>query len=427
VKIVSLQAENIKRLVAVDIRPDGNLVEITGKNGQGKTSILDAIWWALDSNKVVQSSPIREGAEKGFVELDLGDYIVTKTFKRKPDGDVTIALTVKNKDGFKADSPVKLLETFIGDLTFDPLAFARMKPQDQVVALRALVKDYDFADADTKNKADFEARTEVNRTVRDLKARIEAIIVPEDTPDQRISAESLMGELSSAMDHNSKIDAARTKRVNIDQRIGSIEAVIADRKQQIKTLQAAIIADELAIEELRDEADGIDTSGEKLDIESIRQQITKAEETNRYVDRKQQRATLQSELKAAEEKSAAYTKTIDDRKEAASSAVRRAELPVGGLELTDDAILVNGQPFDQASDAEQLRVSVAVAGAMNPKLRVIRVRDGSLLDTDSMKLLSTYAEEHDMQIWLESVQSPRETAIVIEDGRVAGAQLEAAE
>lgn len=425
-KIVSLQAENIKRLVAVEIRPDGNLVEITGKNAQGKTSILDAIWWALDTNKVVQSNPVRDGAEKGFVELDLGDYIVTKTFKRKDDGDVTISLTVKNKDGFKAGSPVELLSSFIGDLTFDPLAFARKKPQDQVVALRALVHGYDFAEADRLNKADFDARTEVNRTVRDLKARIDAIVVPEDTPDERVSSEQLMADLSAAMDHNGNIDANATKLTSIEQRIETLESSISSRREQIKSLEAAIIADELAIEELRDEADGIDPSGEKIDLEAIRLKITQAEEINRRVDRKQQRTALQSELKSAEEKSAALTKAIDDRKEAAADAVKKADLPVAGLELTEDAVLVNGQPFNQASDAEQLRVSIAVAGAMNPKLRVLRVRDGSLLDTDSMKLLAAYAEEHDMQIWCEVVQSPRDSAIVIEDGRVAS-QLEAAE
>ena len=71
-------------------------------------------------------------------------------------------------------------------------------------------------------------------------------------------------------------------------------------------------------------------------------------------------------------------------------------------------------------------VSIAVAGAMNPKLRVIRVRDGSLLDDDSMAALTRYAEEHELQIWLETVQSDRETAVVIENGMVAS-HLEAAE
>ena len=419
-KIIQFNAENIKRLVAVEIRPEGNLVEITGKNGQGKTSILDAIWWALSQNKVVQAKPIREGAENGFVRLDLGDYIVTKKFKYKADGEVTITLTVENRDGAKYGSPQELLNGFLGDLTFDPLAFSRMKPREQVVALRALVPGYDFDAADKENKADFDSRTDVNRTVRDLGVRIADISVPDETPEEPVSVEDLMAELQTAMDANSALDAAEAKRTRIGDRIMGLETSIATRRNTIKEIEAGIAAAEQDIEELRDELDGIRIAGEKVDIEPIRLRITQSEETNRRVDRRKRRAVLQEELKAAEAKSAAFTKAIDDRKAAAAKAVRNAEMPVEGLEITEDAILLNGQPFDQASDAEQLRVSIAVAGAMNPKLRVIRVRDGSLLDDDSMAALTRYAEERDLQIWCEVVQSGRESAITIEDGRIAG-------
>lgn len=417
-KIVQLNAENIKRLVAVEIRPDGNLVEITGKNGQGKTSILDAIWWALDTNKTVQSKPVRDGAESGFIELDLGEYIVRKKFTPRENGDVTISLTVKNKDGAKFGSPQELLSGFIGDLTFDPIAFSRMKPRDQVTALRALVPGYDFEAADKANQSDFDQRTDVNRRARELKAQIDGLFVPEDTPDERISSDDLMQELQSALERNAQSDAVVAKRANIAERISIMEETIALRKRQVTELQRQIVKAELDLEELRDEEDGLGDPAEKADIEAIRRRVTESEEINRRVDRKKQRAALEKELSEVEDMSASLTKTIEARKVAAAKAVREARLPVAGLELTEDAILLNGQPFNQASDAEQLRVSIAVAGAMNPRLRIVRVRDGSLLDNDSMAALTSYAEENDLQLWIETVQSNRETAIVIEDGRV---------
>lgn len=425
-KIIQFNAENIKRLVAVEIRPEGNLVEITGKNGQGKTSILDAIWWALSNNKNVQANPVRDGAEKGFVRLDLGDYVVTKTFKRKADGDVTISLTVENQDGAKYGSPQELLNGFLGDLTFDPLAFARMKAKDQVTALRALVPGYDFDAADKASKKDFDDRTDVNRTIRDLGVRIADIHVADDTPEEPVSIDELMTGLQKAMDNNTAVDGAAAKRTRIEDRIGELEKSISSKRQTIKDIEVQIVAAEQAIEELRDEADGIFEGREKIDIEPLRLKITQAEEINRRVDRRKRRDEMQKELDQAEAKSKALTKAIDDRKEAAAKAVREAKLPVEGLELTEDAVLLNGQPFEQASDAEQLRVSIAVAGAMNPKLRVIRVRDGSLLDDESMAAVSRYAEQHDLQIWLESVQSGRDTAVVIENGMIAS-HLEAAE
>lgn len=420
-KIVQLNAENIKRLVAVEIRPDGNLVEITGKNGQGKTSILDAIWWALDTNKVVQSKPVHEGAESGFVKLDLGEYVVIKKFKVKEDGEVTISLTVQNKDGFKAGSPQELLKSFIGNLTFDPLAFTRMKETDQVVALRGLVPGYDFAADDKANKADFDARTDVNRTIRDLKARIEAIEVSGDESEVHVDASTLMAELQSAMDHNSSLDTEVAKRERHNERVSQLKQQIQEKRQEIKRIEDSISATEDAVRDLEHDADFFDDVGEKIDLEPIRQRVESSEEVNRRVARRKQRSELAGELKSTEEKSAKLTKAIDDRKAAAAKAVRDAKLPVDGLELTEDAVLLNGQPFNQGSDAEQLRVSIAVAGAMNPKLRVIRVRDGSLLDADSMAVLTKYAEDNDLQVWVETVSSGRETAVVIEDGRVAGA------
>ncbi|MCM0751578.1 hypothetical protein DEA98_10250 [Brucella pseudogrignonensis] len=97
----------------------------------------------------------------------------------KADGDLTISLTVENRDGAKFGSPQELLNRFLGDLTFDPLSFSRMRAQDQVKALRSLVKDYDFDAADKESKELFTERTDVNRSIRDLKARIESIVIPE--------------------------------------------------------------------------------------------------------------------------------------------------------------------------------------------------------------------------------------------------------
>ena len=421
-KIVQLNAENIKRLEAVEIRPNGNLVEITGENGQGKTSILDAIWWALDSNKIVQSKPVRDGAESGFVELDLGEYVVRKKFTPRPDGDITISLTVKNKDGAKFGSPQELLSGFIGDLTFDPIAFSRMKPRDQVIALRKLVPSFDFAAADKETREDFDKRTDINRQIKSLKALIEGLPVPDDTPDERISSDSLMEELQSALEQNARVEATLAKRSHLAHRITDMETAIAAKKRQVVELQEQIARSELDLEELRDEEDSVAEAGEMADIEAIRRRVTESEEINRRVERKKQRAELQRQLREAEETSASLTKTIEARKEASAKAVREARLPVAGLELTEEVILLNGQPFDQASDAEQLRVSIAVAGAMNPRLRIVRVRDGSLLDDKSMAALTSYAEENDLQLWIETVQSNRDTAIVIEDGRVRASE-----
>ncbi len=94
-------------------------------------------------------------------------------------------------------------------------------------------------------------------------------------------------------------------------------------------------------------------------------------------------------------------------------------MPAGLTFGGEDDILLGDVPFDQASAAEQLRASTAVAMALNPRLRVILIRDGSLLDTDSMKLLAQLAADNNYQVFIERVAGDKPAGIVIEDGRVA--------
>src|SRR5690606_15287184 len=99
-----------------------------------------------------------------------------------------------------------------------------------------------------------------------------------------------------------------------------------------------------------------------------------------------------------------------------AKAIAAANLPVPGLSFDADAVTLNGVPFDQGSDAEQLRASVAIAAALNPKLRVIRIRDGSLLDEDGLQLVAELAEQQDMQVWIERVDASGKVGFVIDDG-----------
>ncbi len=116
-KITRFTAENIKRLYAVSIEPDQNepIVNITGPNAAGKSSVLDSIWMALGGSAAVPEMPVRKGATSAQVTLDLGDILVTRTFTHKG-----TCLKVSNKDGLEWESAQTLLNTLVGKLAFDP-------------------------------------------------------------------------------------------------------------------------------------------------------------------------------------------------------------------------------------------------------------------------------------------------------------------
>ena len=130
-KIISLTAENIKKLVAVKIVPDSHVVEITGRNASGKSSVLDSIWWALAGAKSHQSRPIRRGQTKALIRLDLGDIIVTRKFRENKKGRVTTSLIVETTEGARFPSPQAMLDKLMETLAFDPLEFSRMDASRQ--------------------------------------------------------------------------------------------------------------------------------------------------------------------------------------------------------------------------------------------------------------------------------------------------------
>ncbi|WP_311274801.1 AAA family ATPase [Methylobacterium sp. WCS2018Hpa-22] len=426
-KILQLQAENVKRLKAVSITPDGNIVEITGRNGQGKSSVLDAIWWALAGTSHIQAVPIRKGENEARIRLDLGEIKVTRTFKRQDDGTFPTKILVESAEGARYPSPQRMLDSLLGALSFDPLGFTRMDGKDQLEALKRFVPGVDFDAIDKANKADFAKRTEVNREVRTLRSQAAGISVPENAPSERIDDAALVEELERAGEHNTLVERRRASREAFVAETERMEARGADLRAQAQALyDQAAEAEALAAGKRRQLAEA-EQLPEPIDTLDLRQRIADAGRVNALVAQREQRDRIEAQSKDVETQAAALTKAIEDRTAQRREAIAKAEMPVPGIGFGEDEILLDGIPFDQASSAEQLRTSVAIAIAMNPKLRVIRVQDGSLLDEDAMRILAEMAAAADYQVWIEVVQSGRSAAIVIEDGAVAGGLLAAAE
>lgn len=425
-KIVSLQAENVKRLVAVRIDPKGNLVQITGGNAQGKTSILDSIWWALAGAGNVQSAPIRRGQNKATIKLDLGEVIVTRTFSRQEDGTARTTVTVESAEGARFPTPQRMLDSLLGSLTFDPLAFARMKPAEQLDALKAFVPGVDFDEIAGLDRADFAKRTDVNRRVKELRAQAGAIQIPEATPAAKVDEAALVQEIADVGQHNATIERRQEGRQQAAKEAEHLQAEAAtkrdralDLRTQADNWEAEAKEDERKASELKAKLESAEALPAPKDAVEVRARLDAAKRTNALVDQAARRAKLIADADAAEAEAKALTAKMEAREVDKREKIAAAKMPVDGLGFGEEAITLNGLPFDQASDAEQLRVSCAIAMSANPKLRVIRVRDGSLLDEDAMALLAKMADEHDMQVWIEVVNSSGRVGIVLEDGRVA--------
>jgi len=398
-KILELKAENFKRLKAVEITPDGTLQVIAGRNAQGKTSVLDAIWHALSgaAAKKSTSKPIRDGEDHAEITLDLGDLKVTRTFTA--DGKST--LKVESPEGARYPSPQKVLDELIGRLSFEPLAFAVAPAKEQLATLLELVElPFDPAVIAGQRLAAFEARTDVNRRVKVLDGQIVGMKVPPaDLPEIEIASADVLTELREGQAHNERVDsvmrhlagaeAAATGLGNVD---GS--PVVGLIRQTVEALP------------------------ELVDIEQFQKQLTDLEQTNAQVREGIRRREVVATRDALNAEVAAYTGRIEALDTFKSDSLAQAKMPLEGLGFDEDGVTYQGVPFSQASGAEQLRVSMAIAMAVNPKLRVIRITDGSLLDSTNMALIEEMAREGDFQVWVERVDESGSVGIVIEDGQV---------
>lgn len=410
--VVGLQVENFKRVQAVNISPDPNqpIVAISGKNAQGKSSVIDAIWAALAGAAATRGTkttkPVKDGADKATVRVDLGDLIVTRTWNKA--GKST--LTVTNADGAKYSSPQAMLDDLIGTLTFDPLAFTRLTPRDQVAALMEVVDlDVDLDALDNQRAELYDKRTEIGRDRKKLGDTPE---IDYRLPEQETPATELFDRITAARHtHDSKREAAR-KLDQVADATRELEEKRAEIDRQIE--QQNTIAQQLrqAYESAKQAADAAENPDELQD------QLADLDRTNAAIrsnNAAKQHAAQAEELDKAY---AAKTDEIAALDKAKADALAAATFPLDGLSFGDDGVTYNGQPLGQASAAEQLRAATAIAAALNPTVRVIRIADGSLLDSESRAALEDMARAENFQIWLELVDETGELGVVIEDGKV---------
>ncbi|HEY1035573.1 MAG TPA: AAA family ATPase [Pseudoxanthomonas sp.] len=424
-KILRLEAENVKKLRAVEIVPDGSLVQITGPNGSGKSSVLDAIYMALAGTKAIPSKPVRAGADKARITLDLGEVIVTRRFTAA--GGTTIVVEAAN--GARFPSPQKMLDDLLGALTFDPLAFSRMEPRKQLETLRGLVTiDVDIDELDRLNARDYDERTEANRKAKTLRVQAEGIKADPTAPHEPVDVSELTAQMERAGEHNADIERRRANRDAAATKISEERGIAersAKRAAELREAAEQLERDAVAAERRADGLQAkIDAAGDlpaPVDTAEIRARIDQAAATNAAVERNIRRRSLEAQAAEAEQESAALTERMEERKRQRAEAIASAAMPVEGLSFGDGEVIYNGLPFDQASSAEQLRVSVAIAMAANPKLRVLRIKDGSLLDENGLRLVGEMAEAADYQVWIEQVDTSGKVGIVMEDGAVRGA------
>lgn len=425
--IVRLTISNFKRIVAVEVSPDGSLVILGGNNGSGKSSLLDGIMAALAGGRAIPDQPIHTGAGKAEIQLDLGEVIVTRTISPKG-----ATLKIKTKEGATYPRAQAWLDERLSNLSCDPLAFLREKVSDQASRLRQIV-GVDTAALDKARAITFEERRDIGRDRDKEKGALSRMPLYPGLPEEEVQPETvsvteLLAQLQEAGDTNRAADAAKLRAGDAATAAILAEDTVVRLRSALHDAERALVAARIARDEaaaIAGEAVRVDEADLRVALDSLEDRNegarTAAEEVNVKVRANQAHARQAGVLEAAEEMYADLTRDIEKIDADRKALLAAADFPIEGLSFSSDGtVTYKDFPFSQASQAEQIRVSVAVALAGNPEIRIILIRDGSLLDDSSLALVRDLAEEHGAQVWLERVGDRDNDAVVIEDGRVRG-------
>jgi len=426
-KIINLKSQNFKGIVAIDITPKSNTVVISGKNGAGKTSAMDSIWYTLcwKAGSKGTPMPIRKGEKFAEVTLTLCEDLTEEQIKqgvkpkplfivnRKWTSNDNTYLKVTNAEGFVPPlPPQKLLDEFIGYLSFDPGEFLRMSGKEQKELL-IKITGYDYTSMENKINDLREKRRKQGQEVKLLSGAREEITIP-DLPEQLIDTSKLSDKYDQAITINNQITIEEGKAKDSKRFIDEAKEEIKRLEEDIKKREEALKTSELWL-----------LSNKATDTESIKTEINNAYTINDQIKARERNRAADQKQKESQEVYDKFTEEIDKNvlEMGAALLASWSKIPDQKLSLTEDGIAYEGIPFSQIAYSEQLKVAIGIAMALNPKLRVIFISDYSLLDSESKEAVKKMSDKEGYQVWAESVDTG-EFGFLIEDGKVKEEILE---
>lgn len=415
--VLELKIENIGPIRRVEIIPKGDLIYLTGKNGAGKTTALDAMSWALQGGNSFSSIPqiVRDGAEEGEVVVDLGDYIVKRTWKS--DHDYRLELLAKLPDGGTTkitERPQSVIDAFGETVGFDPLWYSRTSGDDRIEYLKRFI-EADIDRLEHERKKVYQERRDIGRDKRNVDERLKGKQPPrEDLPEEKIDVVDLSKELEEAQAHNSKIERAEEKLENKHSDLGVTESRIESLKKELEAAEKR----KAAIEESIKEGEKWIKNNERIDTDPIREQMEKAEEVNDEIRQAEKYRELEAELDELSQKWDEKTKEIEEFDEKKRQAIAEADFPVEDLNIGEDDVYIGERAFSRLSEGERLKYGSMIAIGSNPRFKVLAVREGEKLDSENLEILKEIAAEHGFQLWIEKMDESGDVGFVFENGEI---------
>lgn len=404
VKINELLIENVKRVKAVQFEPSADgLTIIGGRNGQGKTSVLDAITWALGGNNYKPSVPERDGAlvpPNLHIELSNG-LIVERKGKNS-------TLKVTDPNGNKSGQ--QLLNEFVSTLALDLPKFINGSDKDKADSLLKILGIGDvLAHLDTKENQLYAQRTEVGRIAdRKKKAADEMPMYP-NVPKEPVSATELIKQQQEILARNGENEQKRQNAARYERMLAEAQIAFDEAKAALQKAEQDCLTARKSAEDLHDESTA-----------ELEKNLAEIEALNIKIRANSTKEAAEVEANNLQQEYDGLTEQIESVREERNKLLDSAELPLPGLSVKDGKLIYNNMPWDGMSGSDQLKVATAIVRKLNPQCGFVLMDKLEQMDLETLQEFGAWLKQEGLQVIATRVSTGDECSIIIEDGMVKG-------
>lgn len=413
VKITALQAENVKRIKAVQIEPaPTGLTIVGGNNNQGKTSVLDALAWALGGEKYRPNAAAREGAvSPPHLKVALSNGIVVE--RKGKNG----SLTVTDPTGKRAGQT--LLNEFVEQLALDLPRFLNASDREKADTLLKIIGVGDqLVQLDRQIKAVYDKRTAIGQIAAQKKAYAEEMQEYPDAPDEPVSAVELIRRQQDILARNGENQRKRMQLAQLQEKEKQLGRRVQELTHELEMAEHQLAAVQQDVQDAR-------KSAAQLQDEStseIEAALADVEETNRKVRANLDKSRAREDADGMAAQYADLTTQLSQLRKDRTDLLNGADLPLPGLGVEDGCLTYNGRRWTDMSGSDQLRVATAIVRKLNPDCGFVLLDKLEQMDLRTLQEFGAWLQQEGLQAIATRVSTGGECQIIIEDGRVAGEQ-----
>lgn len=413
VKITALEAENVKRIKAVALTPSPTgLTIVGGNNNQGKTSVLDALAWALGGEKFRPTAAVRDGAlAPPHLKVILSNGVVVERRGKNS------SLTVTDPTGQRSGQ--QLLNAFVEPLALDLPRFMQASDKDKADTLLNIIGVGDaLTGLDREIKALYDRRTVIGQIGAQKRHAAEELTEYPDAPSEPVSAIELIQQQQEILLHNADNQRKRMKLAQLEEQEKQLGRRVQELSQELEMVEHQLTAVQ---QDVQDATKNVAQLQDESTAE-LEQSIRNVEEINRQVSANLAKSKAQDEAERYAQEYTALTEQIKAKRTARMDLLNGADLPLTGLGVEDGSLTYNGKHWQDMSGSDQLRVATAIVRRLNPDCGFVLLDKLEQMDLATLAEFGSWLQAEGLQAIATRVSTGGECQIIIEDGRVKDAE-----